>query len=398
MVGRQAIVDRKRDVIGYALFQRTGSPDTLASPGSDMLFSVLTHEGTETLAGRKTVFLRCTDALLDGEQLELVRPDGVVLAVPPVAGALQPTIDLRAAQLARFCRKGFRLAFDQTVLASSYGSWLPLASFITLDLTAVRAEVLEPVIRRARQHPRAQLIAQRVDTVAQYDRLADLGVPLFQGHWFSKPVLLSARMIRPAQATVIQLINLLRGDAELSAIETLLKKDPTLSFNLLRFINSSGFGLSCEITSFRHAAMILGQKNLFRWAALLLTTSRTGGAPPVVGSTAIVRGRLTELLAAELLAPEDCDNAFIVGVFSLLDQMLGVPMAQALHQLPLPEVVTDALLHGTGRLAPFLELTVACERGEDEGFAHAARALQLSSHQINLAHLQALAWADTLLD
>lgn len=126
--------------------------------------------------------------------------------------------------------------------------------------------------------------------------MSSLGVRLFQGYWFAKPALVKAHTIRPSQATVIQLINLVRKQATTAEIEELLKKDPTLSFNLLRFINSSGFGLSCEITSFRHAVMILGLRKLFRWAALLLTTSRAGGSSPAVGTMAVVRGRLMELL------------------------------------------------------------------------------------------------------
>ena len=226
--------------------------------------------------------------------------------------------------------------------------------------------------------------------------MADLGVKLFQGYWFAKPSLVKATTIRPSQATIIQLINLVRKQASTAEIEDLLKKDPTLSFNLLRFINSSGFGLSCEVTSFRHAVMILGLKKLFRWAALLMTTSRAGGPPPAVGTTAVVRGRLMELLAAELLPPEECDNAFVVGVFSLLDVMLGVPLEKALESVALPQPVTDALLHGTGVFAPFLELTRACESGDEAAFAKAAESLHLSNRQINWAHLQALTWAETL--
>ncbi len=156
----------------------------------------------------------------------------------------------------------------------------------------------------------------------------------------------------------------MRQQASTADIEDLLKKDPSLSFNLLRFINSSGFGLSCEITSFRHAVMILGLKKLFRWAALLLTTSRKDGTAPAVGQTAVVRGRLMELLAAELLPKEECDNAFVVGVFSLLDSMLGMPMERALESVALPDSVQQALLHNQGVFAPFLELTRACESGE----------------------------------
>ena len=102
-------------------------------------------------------------------------------------------------------------------------------------------------------------------------------------------------------ATIVQLINLVRREADLSDIEELIKKDPALSFKLLRMINSCGFGLSVEITSFRHAVMILGLNKLNRWATLLMTVARPGGAAPAAGSTAVVRGRLMELLAAELI-------------------------------------------------------------------------------------------------
>ena len=144
--------------------------------------------------------------------------------------------------------------------------------------------------------------------------------------------------------------------------------------------------------------MMLGLKKLFRWAALLMTTSRTGGAASAVGSMAVVRGRLMELLAAELLPQEECDNAFVVGVFSLLDTMLGMPLEKALDTILLPESVTNALLHNTGILAPFLALTKACESADDEAFARTAEALQLTNQQVNWAHLQALAWAETLSD
>ena len=142
--------------------------------------------------------------------------------------------------------------------------------------------------------------------------------------------------------------------------------------------------------------MILGLKKLFRWAALLLTTSRAGGTPPAVGQTAVVRGRLMELLTAELLPPEECDHAFVVGVFSLLDVMLSQPMAKALESVALPQSVVDALVHSKGVFAPFLDLTRACESGDEAAFARAANALQLSNHQVNWAHLQALSWADNL--
>jgi EAL and modified HD-GYP domain-containing signal transduction protein len=103
-----------------------------------------------------------------------------------------------------------------------------------------------------------------------------------------------------------------------------------------------------------------------------------------------------ELLALEKLEAEDCDNAFVVGVFSLLDTMLGMPLDAALQTVALPTQVSDALLHRTGPLAPFLDLTIACESADDAVFASASNALGLSSNHVNWAHLQALAWAETL--
>ena len=399
IIARQAIVDEHRAVYGYELFDRSTASDAhTAASDAALLFNALSYAGSEALVGRKTVFINCTHDSLAGGHLELIHPEKVVLEVPTLPdGATAEDIEGRIATLDALRQRGFRLAFNQQVLRRAYAGWLPLAAFVKLDMTAFKPEVAEPLVKFARMHtPQAQIVAEKVETAEQYERMAQLGVKLFQGYWFAHPSLVKAQTIRPSQATIIQLINLVRKQASTAEIEDLLKKDPTLSFNLLRFINSSGFGLSCEITSFRHAVMILGLKKLFRWAALLMTTSRQGGTPPAVGQTAVVRGRLMELLAAELLPPEECDNAFVVGVFSLLDAMLGVPIDRALESVALPEPVLDALLRNEGVFAPFLELTKACESGDDEAFARTADALHLSNHQVNMAHLQALAWAESL--
>ena len=397
-IARQAILNAERAVFGYELFDRsTASDGHTAASDAAMLFNALSYAGSETLVGRNTVFINCTHESLVGGHLELIHPDKVVLEVPVLAAdATAEQIEALLPVFQGLQERGFRLAFDQHVLRRAYLSWLPLATFIKLDMLAIRPELLEPLVKFARANTKTTLVAEKVETAEQYERMAALGVTLFQGYWFAKPSVVKAQTIRPSQATIIQLINLVRQQASTDEIETLLKRDPTLSFNLLRFINSAGFGLSVEITSFRHAVMILGLKKLFRWAALLLTTSRNTGTPPAVGQTAVVRGRLMELLSAELLPRDESDNAFVVGVFSLLDVMLGVSLERALETVSLPESVVDALLRQSGVFAPFLELTIACESGDDAAFARTSQALQLTSHQVNLAHLQALAWADEL--
>ena len=396
-IARQAIVDQHGEVFGYELFDRTRqSSEHSAASDAQLLFNVLSHADNGALIDNRTMFINCTHESLASGHLELVQPERIVLEIPPLAGNDPQQIERRLQTLTDIRARGFRLAFNHTILTAAYLQWLPLANFVKVDLMLLRPELVEPVIRLAQKKTPATLIAEKVETAAQHKQVAELGVGLFQGYWFARPVVVTGQTIRPAQAVIIQLINLVRKQATTAEIEEVLKHDASLSFNLLRFINSSGFGLSVEITSFRHAVMMLGLKNLFRWAALLLTTSRAGGLPAAVGMTAIVRGRLMELLAAELLPPEECDNAFVAGVFSLLDAMLGMPMEKALGALSLPEPVTEALLHRRGPLAPFLELCIACETADEESFARAANQLTLNNRQVNWAHLQALAWAETL--
>lgn len=396
-IARQAILDRDRDVFGYELFDRSiGSNEHTAASDAKLLFNVLSGADGEALAGNKTFFINCTLDSIAGGHLDLVSPERVVLEIPPLPISQVNQIQDRLHSLAEIQKRGFRLAFDYSILTRPYEAWLPLASFIKFDLSILKSAAVESFVKLAQNKTTALLIAEKVETIAQYQLVSGLGVGLFQGYWFAKPVIVHGQSIRPTQSTILHLINLVRKQASTNDIEEVFKRDPTLSFNLLRFINSAGFGMRTEVTSFKHAVMLLGLKRLFKWAALLMTTSQTGDASPAVGTTAVIRGRLMELLAAEILPADECDNAFVVGVFSLLDTMLGMPMDAALATLSLPVNVSDALLHRSGPLAPFLALTVACETGDDVVFAQAATALGLSSNQINLAHLQALSWAETL--
>lgn len=396
-IARQAIVDASRSVAGYELFDRSlaTQPHT-ASSDAQLLFNVLSLAENDSLAASKTLFVNCTHDTLAGGHLDLVSPQRLVLEVPPLPRTQTDQIGNRQPALEAIHRRGFRMAFDYTVLTKDYERWLPLASFIKLDLSVLAPTVLGRLVKFAKSHSDAKLVAEKVESHAQFEMAAGLGIGLYQGYWFAKPVLVSGQTIRPAQANILLLINLVRQQASTSDIEAVLKHDPSLSYNLLRFINSAGFGLQTQITSFKHAVMLLGLNRLFKWAVLLMTTSQRVDAPSAIGSTAVVRGRLMELLATELLPPQECDNAFVVGVFSLLNAMLGMPLEAALANVTLPTQVTDALLHRTGVLAPFLELTEACETGDDVAFARAATTLGLTSQQINWAHLQALSWAEAI--
>lgn len=396
-IARQAILNHERAIFGYELFDRSVQADQhTGATDAQMLFNLLSSSDTESIASSRTIFINCTHASLAGGHLDLVAPERVVLEIPPLPITEVDHIQNHLTTLQGMQRRGFRLAFDYSVLTRPYESWLALASFIKFDLSILKADVVASFVRLAQAKSRAQLIAEKIETQAQYQHVADLGVNLYQGYWFAKPVMVQGQTVRPAQAHILQLINLVRKQASTDEIEEVLKRDATLSFNLLRFINSAGFGARTEVTSFRHAVMLLGLNRLFKWAALLMTTTKAGDTAPAVGTTAVVRGRLMELLATEVLPADERDNAFVVGVFSLLDTMLGMSMESALSPLTLPDSVTHALLDHTGPLAPLLDLTIACETGDDAVFAASSNALGLNNNQVNWAHLQALAWAETL--
>ncbi len=390
---RQAIVDARRAVVGYEL-----SEVPVASNNSDAtLFDAVSNSACSGPAGRRLVLVRCTFEHIESGSLDLLNPEKVVLEVPiDVAGSDAHELLRQRALLLRARKSGFKLAFDHSVLRPELISWLPLAYMIQLDMRVLAPGKAEQIVRDVQGRSKANVVARNIENNAQYEQLKRAGAKLFQGHWFAEPAPIDQTQAHSNRSAVLHLLSLVRREAEIGEIEEVLKRDPTMSFNLLRFINSCGFGLNTEITSFRHAVMILGLNKLFRWATLLMTAMPADSVAPAAGSLAVVRGRLMELLVAELNGDESGDDAFIVGVFSMLETLIGVPLAQALQSLNLPTAVNEALLDDTGVFAPFLRMVKCCESNDELPFNQAAAALQLSSHQVNYAHLQALAWADQL--
>lgn len=389
MLQRQVVLDKAGRIFGYELVQDEGASD------AEPLLHIVS-QADAVLTEKRQIFVRCRPETLAAGHLDLVDADQVIvrLQLPQTPGSEQGQ-QVRAA-LANAAARGVRLCLDQRAFMSGWNEWLPHAAYLWVDINELPEAALKQVVKLAQSRDGVKLIAAGIETPAQFKMAGASGFSLFQGEWFAKPAPVQATALAPGHATILQLIHMVRTEGDPASIEEVLKRDPALSFNLLRFVNSSGMGLNCEITSFRHAVMILGLKKLFRWASLLIATARTGAAP-AVGHTAVVRGRLMELLAGDVLAPEDCDNAFVVGIFSLLETMTGLPLQRALDGIALPEHVLQALHERKGPLAPFMDLAMACERQDDVMFAHFAQRLQLSDKQINMAHLNALVWAEELL-
>lgn len=202
--------------------------------------------------------------------------------------------------------------------------------------------------------------------------------------------------LNPNHARIIDLLNLVRNNAEVSEIELALKKDVTLAFKLLRYINSAGFGMANEVNSFRHAVTIMGYDKLNRWLSLLLVNASQDHSAPALMQTAVIRGRFMEQMGAHFLPKSELDNIFIAGAFSILDILLGTRMEVVFEKLQLPAGITEALLDQRGEIAPLLELAKAVETGTPEELQRQLAALGLTAQQCNSAQIEALAFADKL--
>lgn len=200
------------------------------------------------------------------------------------------------------------------------------------------------------------------------------------------------RELQPESMLIVRLLQMIQRNEDLREVEAALKRDAALTYRLLRHMNSPAVGAGVEIHSLHHAVTMLGYSPLFRWLSMLLATSNAAGSPPFMMKKAIMRGRFVELMGESMLPPGEADNLFVVGMFSLIDQLLGVPMIEVLGKVQLPDAVQQAILSRTGVYGPFLSLAEACELDNGEA-AHLAESLLLSADQVNAAHLRALAWS-----
>jgi c-di-GMP-related signal transduction protein len=199
----------------------------------------------------------------------------------------------------------------------------------------------------------------------------------------------------PQATMILQLMQMIQDNADVRDLEKVLKCDVTLSYKLFRYINSASFGFETEIGSLRVAVAMMGYSALYRWLSLLLATTSTTGFSPALLQAAIIRGRFTELLGQGFLSKTEAENLFVVGMFSMLEQLLGLSLPRVLQQISLPEAITKALISREGVYGPFLTLAESCEQADGRTSDYADD-LFMTSMRVNHAHLEAIAWAKSL--
>jgi c-di-GMP-related signal transduction protein len=395
---REPLLNAEEGVIGYELsWQRKDKGEgghNLADATSLVRF--VSDQVSEIEPGAllrdQVVFLPAPAALLNAGAFTRLPHKGTVLTV--YAPELADRDTLAAVKVLR--AKGFGISLRQADLATVDRNLLQFITHVEVSIDASDFDAQEQYFRSLNLPPTVRLVGRNVTDWQQYDACAALGMNSFVGKLHLTPRQENrTRDLSPAQTMILQLMDMVRNEADVRQLEGVLKRDPALSYKLLRYINSVGFGLGCEIQSLKHAVTLLGYSPLFRWLALLLATASTSGYSPVLMQTAVVRGRFSELLGQSFLPRNEAENLFVAGMFSLLDKLLGIPMEDVLEKIQLSDAVSEALLSRQGIYGPFLALAEACELNAAQ-LESMATALCISPRQVNQAHLSALAWVRNL--
>jgi EAL and modified HD-GYP domain-containing signal transduction protein len=396
-LGRQPILDRNQRLVAYELLFRSGQVN--ASEVTDDLqatASVINHAfsemGIQAVLGPHLGFINVSADMLHSDMIELLPREQVVLE-------LLETIEINGDIVSR-CHelrtKGFSLALDDFVFDEAYLPLLGIVDIVKIDLLLHDPDELKNAVQRLKPWP-VRLLAEKVDSAEQAQYCMELGFDLFQGYYFAKPSILSVKRADPAHLTLMKLLGLVLGDAETHEIEQAFKQSPGLTYNLMRLVNSVAAGVGKKIGSVSQAIMVLGRRQLQRWLQLSLFTLQPGSRyPSPLMQLAASRGKFMEILAGKENPDRDYrDEAFMTGILSLLDVLLGMPHEEIIAQLNLTENVRMALLRREGDLGRLLLLAEYVEQADRTSAAALLdKSPGLSLHDLTQAELEALAWVN----
>jgi c-di-GMP phosphodiesterase len=393
-VARQPIFELGRGLFGYELLYRRDAVVDHADGeagymSADVIVSAMLGIGLRAVAGGGVAFVNFSRSQLLGQTWELFDPSSVVIELLESVECDAETI----AACSRLVRAGYRLALDDYVHDEASWPLLDLASIVKIDILGRSADDLEHTVQLLNPAG-VRLLAERVETTSVRDVCVNLGFELFQGYLFSRPETLSKTDVSAGQLAVMRLLNLLQNpETSDTALDAAFQSDVALAYKLLRIVNAASVG-GRGITSIPHAVRMVGRETLHRWLAVILIASL--GKPGVsheVALTAMTRARMCELVATNSAAGQPAASAFIVGLLSLLDVLLEVPMDRILMRLELSDDVRGALLQRGGPLAQPLKLVEAYEGANWETALGIASQSMVPEDMLPGLYTDALHWA-----
>ena len=387
-VARHPIFDRRMRVVGYELLFRDSAANRADVQDDEaatvsVVLNALTEIGITRIVGARGAWVKVPRELVRNGLVSLLPEHAVVEIMDAQFGDGET-----AATVTELKRDGRRVALDHFRFTPEAEPLLKLVDIARLDLIDLGREGLIEELARL-QHYGVTVLAARVESEGDHAFCRQAGCELFQGYFFCRPEVMHRRRIDASRLAVLDLLTVLEDPSvELSDLQSRIALDVRLSVRLLRFINSAFFGLSQPVRSIAQAIALLGVENLRRWAALTLFAG-IEGKPTELTVTALTRARFCQLAGErdERFGAVNGNELFTVGLFSVLDALMDVPIEYALAGIPLAADIRDALIHHSGPMGHLLDCLLALQESDfdrAEGLFGAA----------GPTYMSALAWAD----
>jgi EAL and modified HD-GYP domain-containing signal transduction protein len=386
-VGRQAVLTPNLKVWAYALAVQGGSESTVAEDTSrEVVVTAALDVGLSRVVGEKRAIVHVGGVALRR---------GLPYALPPrqMVVELDASIGARADNLAaveRLVTAGYTIVVGGVSGAPEHQALSTLAPIVKLDLRRMAPEAVAPTCAELLARNK-QLFASGVDDRATFEQLKALGAHLFQGTFLSKPEYIEGDRVPPSRVAAMKLLATLHDPKSgFADYAELITKDVTLSYQLLRYVNSAMFSRPSKVDSIHRALIQLGLVHVRQWASLMVL-ARASTQPEEVVMSVMIRARMAELMATRLR--RNPGAAFTTGMFSLIDVLIGRPLSEVITQLPLADDVRAALLERQGSLGQVLAATVAYELGEWTK----AQVDGLSESEVADCYVDAVTWSEELL-
>ncbi|QAU35008.1 EAL domain-containing protein [Janthinobacterium sp. 17J80-10] len=403
-LARQPILNRQQHLVAYELLFRDAASgaanvvDHVAATATVMAH--VAELGLDNVVGESLGFVNIDAAVLMSDFIGFLPADKVVLEILETV-KVTPAIIARIKELSE---AGYQFALDDVVVKSEdVRQLLPLAHVIKVDILGVQPDALRSLVFQLKQGGK-KLLAEKVETIAEFETCLDLGFDYFQGYYFAKPLILSGKKLAPSQLAIVQLMNQIVADEDSTVLEHTIKHDVSLSLNLLRLVNSVGISGGRHIESVGQALIVLGRVQLQRWLQILLYAGagQGDGLKSPLLALATARGKLLELMTLKRYPDHRSlsEKSFTVGIMSLMDVLFGLPMEAVLGQLTVAQEVHDALLFRRGELGDMLKLAEYIERIEQAWplLLPVMRKLGLSAEDVAELQVHAFRWSNSIAD
>jgi len=396
-VARQPVLDRNKKTYGYELLFRGGMTNVFPGIDGDTATSkVLSNSffsiGIEQVTGGKKALINFTEELLI-KKIPLMFPHEKVMV--EVLEEVKPKKEVVSA-CKDLVEKGYEIALDDFVYKSDLKPLIALAKVIKIDFMASPMEEIKTLVDNLSDY-NVIFLAEKVETYEKFQQGLDMGFEYFQGYFFSKPEILKGKDISPSKLSLLRLIaEANKEDFSFDALEKAIHQDVSISYKLMRYINSAYFRRVQEISSIKHAILLLGEKEIRRFISLMGMASLASDKPDELIRTSIIRARLCELVGKDSTSSVDNSALFTLGLFSLIDAIMDEDIKGLMEKLPLSDSIKGALVNNEGHLADYLGLASFYENGDWEGVHKIAESVGIKDEKIPELYMDAVGWADSI--